>query len=141
MPAVPSNKLQSRLNQHQLESVRADPWARRKVLGVILEVYDRATLDKNTPKKVALRLTDAPGLVMVLVKLLNGKEVCVPLGISADERNLLYGNNQNMKGRPVEIEYFSKQIEAGHANLRMDKLNPGVHEADVLNPFNISGAL
>lgn len=141
MPAVPSNKLQSRLNQHQLEGVRADPWVKKIVRGVILEVYDKSTLDKGVPSKVATRLAELPGLVMALIKLLNGKEVCVPLAVSADERHLLYGNNQNMKGRPVEIEYRNKHIESGRAYIRMDSLNEGVREEDVINPFNISGAL
>ena len=141
MPAVPSNKLQLRLQQHHLESQRADPWARKKIRGLILACYDRDTREQGVPQEIASNLVKAPGTVMIKCLLLSGKVVYVPLNISADERHILYGNNANMIGRPVEIEYPSNNIRAGYAKICADTLNLGVKDTQVLNALDISGAI
>jgi hypothetical protein len=106
-----------------------------------MEVYDRATREAGVPEEIAATLVQTPGTVMAKVLLLGGGEVYVPLAISADERHLLYGNNKNMIGRPVEIEYKGKKISRGLAHIRADALNLGVREDQILNPFDISGTI
>lgn len=138
---VPGNKLQNRLSQIHMEGVRADPWATNMVRGLIAEVYDRVNREKGIPSEIAAALVRNPGAIIIRVHLLRGGDVYVPLAISADERNLVYGNSANMVGRPVEIEYKGKKINKGVAYIRADALNLGIREDQAINPFDISGAL
>lgn len=141
MPAVPSNKLQHRLQQQHMEGQRADPYAKRIAKGLILAVYDRATREQGVPGEIAAKLANSPGLVMIKCLLLSGRIIYVELSISADERHATYGNNENMFGRPVEIEYRSKNIQNGRARVCSDNLNLGVTESQMNQALNISGAI
>lgn len=135
--AVPSNSLQRRIHELHNSSVGASPWAKQVTLGLILRVWDRHTQDEGLPLQVVERLQNAPGAIICEVAYRSGGTGFHSLSISEDERFMLYGNALALKGRPVEIEYYSGNILNGKLKLAMDGLNKPIREQDSTEIYDI----
>jgi len=138
MPVIPSNKLQRRQIFAEREAVRANPFAEKKVLAIVAEVYDAFAISSGkAPEHVIQYMKTKPGAVFVKVVLLNGKQYDLKLGVSPDERHLLYGNAAAIIGRPAYVKYYGSDISKGIVFLSADDLNPIMSEDEACSPFDI----
>ncbi len=112
--AVPTNKLQSRMQGLAHDAITPGTGVKHTALGVLLEVYDQERLSEITAtSNLERELERTPGLLYGKVRLVNKRELVLPFKEPEDYIYLVYGNALQLEGRKVKIEYENMSIENG----------------------------
>lgn len=117
---IPSNKLQSRLQDHHQDILASGPYSTMRAPARILKVYDQETLDEDG---VALEVGDKvyafTGLLFAKVELMNSQaQYILPFDLTADYIYLVHGNRVMLEGANATVLYHNQDIQNGRIILR-----------------------
>jgi hypothetical protein len=136
---IPLGAFQRRLHATIAETNKESASAESKVRGIVVGVYSITDLD--LPPTAQQILEANPGICAIEVHLLNGKKVVLPLDCSPDEKEMIYGNNANMRFRPVEVRYLGSDIANGKVYFRSDPLTVSLSESEMPRALDVFGAM
>lgn len=136
---IPVGALQRRLHAATAEANKESLTSESKIRGIVIGVYSITDLDLSPAAQSILETN--PGICAVEVYLLNGKRVILPLDCSPDEKEMLYGNNANMKHRPVEVRYLGSDISNGKVYFKSDPLTVSISENEMPRTLDVFGAM
>lgn len=136
---IPIGALQRRLAGVSAEANRESPTTENRVRGIVLGLY--SVLDLSLPLRARRILESNPGLCVAEVMLLTKEKVFLPLDCSPDEKEMLYGNNANVKYRPVEVRYMGTNIENGKVYFSADPLSVSLSENQMPRALDVFGAM
>ncbi len=136
---IPGGALQRRMASLSSESLRESPSGLQAVRGVISNAY--CITDISIPDDIRVKLEENPGLIYLEVMLLDKRICYLPADISLDEKELVYGNTENIRYRPVEIRYPGNSIELGKVYFLADPLNTRIPDEQMPKPFDVCKGL
>jgi hypothetical protein len=136
---IPGGALQRRMASLTSESLRESPSGLQAVRGVVSNAY--CITDVSIPDDIKFKLEENPGLIYLEVMLLDKRIYYLPADISLDEKELIYGNTENIRYRPVEIRFAGNSIELGKVYFLADPLNTRIPDEQMPKPFDVCKGL
>lgn len=136
---IPIGALQRRLATVTAEANRESPTTENRTRGIVLGIY--SIMDISLPLRAKRILESNPGLCVAEVMLLTRETIFLPLECSPDEKEMIYGNNANIKHRPVEVRYMGSNVENGKVYFSADPLSVSLSENQMPRPLDVFGAM
>jgi hypothetical protein len=140
MPAVPMNKMQSRIARQENINKRPSSISKSSITVTIIEAWDSDRMAmEGIPREIAHLVSVAPGRMYARVKTASGKEYWLPFEAAESEIIFNHGNAVLLEGKRGTIVFngvrpeTGKLVLLGDPNSVMKSLSAGTFCADVVS--------